>query len=253
MRKACALAIGAVLAATFAHSRAEAQSLDSQPAAAWAQSWPADSFILKSSSTSGGAWRGLIWPPMSGGAIDRPDLAAGGGLQGPGGQPLLLGHFGETGLLGQLAGGGLRRDWPSAVRLKTGGFGFDVTPHAGLDHSGAGDSRNAGALVQFGRGFGDPEGGRPSRWFLFASADQETLGMNFLRNEEPWKRVGLGHDPGAVISDTRAGMAWRDGPLEASVGYLYREIKPRDWDMLDAQSNHESLVAFRLSFHPGER
>ena len=56
-----------------------------------------------------------------------------------------------------------------------------------------------------------------------------------------------------MIEDTRAGLAWRSGPLEASVGYLYREIKPRDWDMLDAQTNREHLVSVRLTIHPGQR
>lgn len=253
MRKAYALAIGVVLAMTFALSGAQAQSFGPQKDPAWTPSWSADSFALKTTSTDGGAWRGLIWPPMSGGMVDRYRVAAGEGLNGPDGQALLAGHFGDEGLVGQITGAAMGSDWPSAVRLKTGGYGFDVTPHAGLNLSSMGDSRNAGALIRFGRGYGDAETRRPSRWFLFVSADQETLGMNFMRNEDAWKRMGLGPDPGAVISDTRTGLGWRDGPFEASLGYLYRQIKPRDWDMLDAQTNRESLVAFRLTFHPGQR
>lgn len=256
MRRAWALAFGVVLASTFALPRAQAQTLGlsaSDPAA-----WDVPGRVpgFSSSSDSGSGWRGLIWPPMAGGAIDRFDLVAGDGLRGFSGQPLVLGRFGDEGLIARLTDGRLRRDWPSAVRVKTvGGFGFDVSPHAGVGLSNGGDSREAGALVRFGRGLGlaDSEPGRRSKWFLFASTNHETLGLNFMHNEDAWKRVGLGPDPGAEIGDTRAGVGFRNGPFEASIGYLYREIKPRDWDMVDAQSNRESLVAFRVAIHPGER
>jgi hypothetical protein len=258
--RAWASAFGAVLAAALAPWAAKAQTLDpsfSDPNA-WVTPWrltsPSPSFGGPAPSAG---WRGLIWPPMAGGAIDRFDLEAGGGLHGENGQPLLVGRFGDQGLIARLTSGGrLGRDWPSAVRIKTaGGFGFDVTPHAGLGLSGAGDSHEAGALVRFGRGLGlaDGEPGRRGRWFLFASSNHETLGLNFLHNEDAWKRVGLGPDPGATIGDTRAGLGFSDGPFEASVGYLFREIKPRDWDMIGAQSNRESLVAFRIAVHPGWR
>ena len=209
-----------------------------------------------SSATSGGAWRGFVWPPMSGGAVDRLSIASGDGVRGPDGQSLLVGRFGDAdGPLGRLADSVISRDWPGAMRLKTGGFGFDVSPHAGVGRSGSGGAQNAGALLRFGRGLGDEGQAERTRWFLFASTDQQTLGTGFMRNEDGWKRMGLGPDPGAVIADTRAGLAWRGGPFEASLGYLFREVKPRDLDIdpLDVHSIHESLVALRLSFHPGLR
>jgi hypothetical protein len=223
-------------------------------AASWSASGP------QSGPHSGGAWRGLVWPPMSGGAVDRLEIASADGLQGPDGPSLLVGRFGDDaaaaddyGPLSRFADSIISRDWPGAVRLKTGAFGFDISPHAGVGRSGGGGAQDAGALLRFGRGLGDEDRAKRTRWFLFASTDQQTLGTGFLRNEDAWKRVGLGPDPGAAIADTRAGLAWRDGPFEASVGYLYREIKPRDLDIMDVQTTHESLVGFRLTFHPGPR
>lgn len=263
MRRAWALALGAALAAAFVPPGAQAQNVGpsvSEPSAwaspAGAAGFSSNALSTNASSSSSASWRGLIWPPMSGGAIDRFSVAAGDGLHGWNDQPLVVGRFGDDGLVGRLTSGQLGRDWPSAVRIKTtGGFGFDVTPHAGVGLSGGGDSHEAGALVRFGRGLGlaDSEAGRRSKWFLFASTNHESLGLNFMHNEDAWKRAGLGPDPGAEIGDTRAGIGFADGPFDASVGYLHREIKPRDWDMIDAQSNRESLVAFRLAYHPGRR
>jgi hypothetical protein len=215
----------------------------------------ADNMPAPVAPVDGGAWRGLVWPPMSGGAIDRFGLAGGASLYGPEGRPLVIGRFGPDGPLSQLAGSSFARDWPSAVRFKTGAFGFDVTPHAGLGAGGGGDSQSAGAMVRFGQGLGlsDAEPGKRGKWYLFASTNKENLGLGFMRNEEAWRRAGMAPDPGAVIGDTRAGLAWRDGPVEASVGYLYREIRPHDLDVLDVQANKESLVAFRLTLHPGSK
>jgi hypothetical protein len=191
---------------------------------------------------------------MAGGAVDRLAIASGEPQRRPDGQSLLVGRFGDAGgPLGRLADSVISRSWPGAVRLKTGAFGFDVSPHAGLGRSGGGGSQRAGALVRFGRGLGDENLAARTKWFLFVSTDQQSLGTGFTSNQEAWKRVNLGRDPGAVIADTRAGLAWRDGGFEASVGYLSRQIRPRDLDILDAQSTRESLVAFRVSFHPGQR
>jgi hypothetical protein len=259
MRFVWTLAVTAALAASVALKPAAAQVVDapqvsSQISDAYQPAF-SDRLMAPGAPTEHNAWRGLVWPPMSGGAIDRFALAGGDALQGPGGRTLIVGRFGEDGPLSQLTNGTFGRDWPSAVRLKTGAFGFDVTPHAGLAASGAGGAQNAGALIRFGRGLGlaDGEPGRRGKWFLFASTNQENLGLGFMRNEEAWRRYGIAPDPGALIGDTRAGLAWRDGPFEASVGYLYREIRPHDLDVLDVSANREHLVAFRLTLHPGSQ
>ena len=189
---------------------------------------------------------------MSGGAIGRLAIASGDALRGPDGQSLFVGRYGDAdGPLGRFADSVIARDWPGAVRLKTGAFGFDVSPHAGVGRSGGGGSQKTPApCCASAAASATTDQAARTRWFLFASTDQQTLGTGFLRGEDAWKRAGLGPDPGATIADTRAGLAWRGGPFEASVGYLYREIKPRDLDMLDVQATHESLLGFRLSFHP---
>ena len=252
------LAINAALAAA-ALSGAKAQTMGPPQSPAESPSWSVYGPISGASgfgasgAAPGGPWGGLVWPPMSGGAVGRLAIASGDVLRGPDGQSLFAGRYGDAdGPLGRFADSVIARDWPGAIRLKTGAFGFDVSPHAGVGRSGGGGSQNdAGALLRFGRGLGDAGQAARTRWFLFASTDQQTLETGFMRGEDAWKRAGLGPDPGATIADTRAGLGWRDGPFEASVGYLYREIKPRDVDMLDVQANHESLLGFRLAFHPG--
>jgi hypothetical protein len=258
MRFVCSFAVSAAIAATAALNPAAAQVV--APLANTTQTvsqqldWSQTTFSPGPPPAGTSAWRGLVWPSMSGGLIDRFTLTGAGAVQTPGGHALILGHFGPDDPVAQLTGG-IARDWPSAVRLKTGAFGFDVSPQVGFGASGGADSQSAGALVRFGKGLGlsDAEAGARSKWYLFASTNQENVGLGFMRNEEAWRRQGLAPDPGAVIGDTRAGVAWRDGPFEASVGYLYREIHPHDLDVLDVSTNKESLVAFRLTLHPGAK
>lgn len=256
MRFMLTLSIAATTALMAAWA-ADAQSipLTITPTPADAQAIPAQGpgQIFLAAPDKDSSWRGLVWPSLTGGGLERLSLANGDGLRATDGRSLFASRFGDAQGFEQLTR--LAGDWPGALRFKTGAFGFDLTPHASVSTSNVRDAQDAGAVLRFGRGLGlsDAEAGRRGKWFLFASTDQQTLGMGFLRNEDPWRRFGLGSDPGAVIEDTRAGVAWRDGPFEASVGYLYREIKPRDLDMIDAQSSRESMVAFRLSFHPGKR
>jgi hypothetical protein len=178
-------------------------------------------------------------------------LASGGGLNTLGGQPLVLGRYGPSDPTMDILGRQVSAAWPEAIRLRTGAFGFDLSPHAGLGVSGAGGGQTAGAVLRFGQGLGraDGEGGRRASWYLFASTDRESLGYSFMRGEDAWKRAGINSDPGAQIGDTRAGLAWNRGPMEASFGYLYREVHPRDLDF-QAQTMKESLVSLKLTYRP---
>jgi hypothetical protein len=178
-------------------------------------------------------------------------VSAGGGLYTAGGQTLVMGRYGPADPTLDILGRQISRAWPQAIRLKTGAFGFDLSPHAGVGVSSAGGAQGAGAILRFGQGLAlaDREGGKRGGWYLFASADREMLGYNFMRGEEAWKRAGFGGDPGAQIGDTRAGLAWNNGPIEASFGYLYREVHPRDLDV-QAQTMKESLVAVKFTYRP---
>ena len=55
----------------------------------------------------------------------------------------------------------------------------------------------------------------------------------------------------ALVGDAQAGLAWRRGHMQASVGYLRREIKSRQAFMADERKS-DSLVAFSLSIKPGQ-
>jgi hypothetical protein len=182
-------------------------------------------------------------------ALSQLRLASGGGLYTRGGQTLVMGRYGPTDPTLDILGRQISAAWPQALRLKTGAFGFDLSPHAGLGVSSAGGGQNAGAVLRFGQGLGGADRARRGGWYLFASADRETLGYSFMRGEDAWKRTGITSDPGAQIGDTRAGLAWSDGPMEASFGYLYREVRPRDLD-LQAQTMKESLVSLKFTYRP---
>jgi hypothetical protein len=138
------------------------------------------------------------------------------------------------------------------MRVKTGAFGFDMTPRAGFGWSSAGGVQTAGAMLRFGQGLGAETGDRGGRgrWYLFAATERESLGYSFMRGEEAWKRANIGADPGALVGDTRAGVAWSDGPMEASFGYAQREIRPKDLDAPDVQATKESLLGVRFVYRP---
>ena len=64
------------------------------------------------------------------------------------------------------------------------------------------------------------------------------------------RRAGWSVDPSAaIIGDTQAGIGWRRGPMQASVGYLHREIK-NEFGVRGAGGGGDSMVAFSLSIHP---
>lgn len=221
------------------------------PAAVRAPSGPALRLDLGPFDRSAG-WRApYAGPYSSDGRLGALSLGAGGAIVAPNGTSLLIGRYGPTDPTVDILGHTFTRAWPSVVRVKTGTFGFDVSPHAGLGVSDSGQAQNAGAVLRFGRGLGEAAGSGARRgvWYLFASAERETLGYNFMRGEDAWKRAGFASDPGAQIGDTRAGVAWSRGPVEASFGYLYREVKPKDVNF-DAQTTKESMVSLKVSYRP---
>ena len=151
------------------------------------------------------------------------------------------------------------RGWPAAVTMRSGDYALDVTPHAGVGVTSLGGSAEAGATVRFGEAdddgferFGVKDGsvfGDQGRWYLFAAASGRAVGYNFLRGGDGWKRSGVSTDEGAFIGDTQAGVAWRKGKLQASFGYVHREVKAQGVRAVDT-SRDESLVAFTLSIKP---
>ena len=157
------------------------------------------------------------------------------------------------------------RGWPSAVSLKGRRFALDVTPHAGVGFSGAGGSAEAGATVRLGKKKnmgdrvndalgvreGDEAFGTRGRWYIFAAASGRAVGLNMLRGQNgDWSRAGLTQDAASrLIGDSQAGVAWRKGAMQASLGYIHREIRAKE-GIMGLATQKDDVVALSFSLKP---
>lgn len=157
------------------------------------------------------------------------------------------------------------RGWPAAVALSGRRFALDVTPHAGVGFGAAGGSAEAGATVRLGKkknmgdrvndALGVREGGEAfgdrGRWYIFAAASGRAVGFNMLRGQNgDWSRAGLTQDTTSrLIGDSQAGVAWRRGPMQASLGYIHREIKAKE-GIMGLATQKDDVVALSFSLKP---
>jgi len=156
------------------------------------------------------------------------------------------------------------RGWPAAVALKGEKFALDITPHAGLGYGAAGGSAEAGATVRLGKkrnmgervtdALGVQDGatfGDRGRWYIFAAASGRAVGLNMLRGQNgDWSRAGLTQDATSrLIGDSQAGVAWRRGPMQASLGYIHRAIKARE-GIMGLATQKDDVVALSFSLRP---
>lgn len=161
---------------------------------------------------------------------------------------------------------GYVREWPALFSGAAGAYEFDFSPHAGLGLSDAGRRAEAGATIRFGdldgggrarRALGMSAvdgrqfGGR-GRWYLFAAVSGTAVGVNMLRDglDGDWRAVGLSTDATAgLITSAQAGVAWRQGPMQASLGYVRRRIRlvaPHP----ELYSSGDNAVALSLAVKP---
>lgn len=157
----------------------------------------------------------------------------------------------------------LTRGWPSAVKFAAGKYALDVTPHAGFGFGGAGGSAEAGATVRLGKNVedrvsdslglrdGDEAFGQRGRWYIFAAASGRAVGLNMLRGQDgDWSRAGMTTDVNSkLIGDSQAGVAWRRGPMQASLGYIHREMRAKDV-IMGMATQKDSMVALSFSLKP---
>jgi len=150
------------------------------------------------------------------------------------------------------------RGWPSALKVDSGRYAVDFTPHAGVGTTSMGNSAELGATVRVGASeglerLGVQDGsafGQRGRWYLYAETSGRAIGYNFLRGGDGgWRRSGLSTDQGAFIGDQQAGVAWRKGAMQASFGYVQRSIHLQNI-RADDLDTHESMVALSFSFKP---
>ena len=188
-------------------------------------------------------WRSneVILPARSGGAVDAVRISLGGVAYAPGGIVLAR----PDGLLAtdtQSFDLNYTRGWPAALALSAGRYDLDISPHAGVGVSNDGGSAEAGALVRLGPNLQDRvmsglgalglhtvssrSLGDRGRWYLFASASGRAVGLNVARDAQgSLQRLGWSAEgTSELISDAQAGIAWRKGTTQASLGYVHREI-----------------------------
>jgi hypothetical protein len=193
-----------------------------------------------------------VWFESGNDSVDRLRVVSGATSVVPG-APLWL----NPSLAEELYDVTYTRGWPKAISLRSNGYGVDVTPHAGFGVTSAGESAEAGATLRFGEGSTLDNlgvGNKPgSNWYFYAEASGRSVGYNLLRGEYAFHSANLfTQNTPAVFSDQQAGIAWRHGAMQASFGYLQRQIRLNNMRDIDVDS-HESLVAFTLSFRPGRR
>jgi hypothetical protein len=191
------------------------------------------------------------------GGFGRLRVVSSGHLRQPNGAPLLIGRPLGAAFDADAVDVSYVRGWPAALTITGDRYALDLTPHAGLGFGSGGGSAEAGATLRLGetaRRLGIRNGsefGDAGRWYLYAAASGRAVGYNFQRSDEGWSRSGLSTDEGAYIGDTQAGVGWRRGPMQASFGYIHREIKALGGFRGAGVGNQEdSVVAFSLSIKP---
>jgi hypothetical protein len=157
--------------------------------------------------------------------------------------------------------------WPSALAWSAGGYAVDVSPHAALGVSSAGGTAEAGAMVRFGSDLGHSVARKlglhevdPSiyadkgRWYLFAAASGQAVGLNMTPGAPGMpKGAWSSESTSALVSDAQAGVGWRKGDMQASFGYVHREIKGQTYEISGGNGPakiSDSMVALSLSIHP---
>jgi hypothetical protein len=201
--------------------------------------------------------------PAASGRVDSLRVSVGGPLRTPGGVPLNLDRAEFDARNYEVS---LIRNWPSAISFETGNLDLDLSPHAGVGVTSRGGSAEAGATLKLSqrvgaeanerlRDLGVRDGaihGDQGRWYLFAAASGQAVGLNILRNDGGWDRAGWTTDPtSTLVGDAQVGVGWRKGVLQTSFGYMHREIKGQHM-IFGQQTREDSVVAFTLSIKPGD-
>lgn len=155
------------------------------------------------------------------------------------------------------------RDWPNAMQFGAGRYGLAVSPSAGFALADGRAIPQAGATLQLGsadRSVEDRLGslvsdgkkyGDQGRWYLFAAASGRSVGLNMTRADGGWNQSGWSTDKTSkLLGDGQLGVGYRKGAMQASFGYVYREIKVQNGPLGADTDVSDSLAAFSLSIRP---
>jgi hypothetical protein len=151
------------------------------------------------------------------------------------------------------------RGWTETLGQTGSGLDVTLTPHIGVGVGSRGGSTEAGATLRIGPDLDRmvPEGseafGERQRWYIYAAGSGRAVGYNFARTRDgEYARSGVSHDSGNFMGDASIGVAIRRGPVQSSVGLVYREISVDGLRTGHGVDNDvsEGLIAFQLSIKP---
>lgn len=155
---------------------------------------------------------------------------------------------------------------PRALSFASEKLAFEIAPHAAFRVSRFGGTQaEGGAMVTVSKSRGEralerlrdmgvKDGasvfGDRGRWYLFAAASGQAVGLNMLRGEHGWDRAGWTTDTaGALVGDAQVGVGWRKGDLQSSFGVIHREVKGRHM-VFGQQTRDDTVAAFTFSLRP---
>jgi len=151
------------------------------------------------------------------------------------------------------------RGWTEILGRTASGLDVALTPHVGVGVGSRGGTTEAGATLRIGPDLDRlvPEGeeafGQRPRWYLYAAGSGRAVGYNWARNRDgEFARSGVSHDSGVFMGDASLGVAMRRGPVQSSIGLIYREIGVeglRAGHGVDTDVS-EGVLAFQLSIKP---
>jgi hypothetical protein len=157
------------------------------------------------------------------------------------------------------------RGWPSAMIVRAGAIGVDVTPHAGFGiGSGGGSSAEAGATLKIGSvkdalndrlaAMGVKNGattyGNQSRIYLFAAVRGQAVGLNMQQTAGGLQRAGWSTDQSsALVGDGQVGVGWRKGGMEATIGYVHRGVHVKNAPLGATDYYADDMAALSLTKH----
>jgi hypothetical protein len=85
--------------------------------------------------------------------------------------------------------------------------------------------------------------GNKGRWYMYAATENNAFGFNMMQGMHGQvRRAGFTNERVAAIGDRQTGLAWRKGSMQASLGYVERELSTF------GASIEQRFVALTVSF-----
>jgi len=162
-----------------------------------------------------------------------------------------------------------RAGGPTTLNLSGGGYDFAFVPQGAVDASNGASSAQAGAMVRVGAdvqgkvmagldklGMHTVEGAdleNRGRVYLFAAYSGREVGFNIARGSQGGlQRLGWSAEGAStLVSDGQVGFGWRKGAMQASVGYVHRDVNSNDtgFGNVGMEKLSDNMVAFTFSLH----